>query len=356
MKTPLTLRLVSRPNTDHDNPYFRLLYGALSTHGIEHRGLFSLNDDWLRSNAADLDAIHIHWPEYLWRVEGRTGLRPIGGLVRFLRLAGRLGLRRVWTVHNLPPHEPQVSDFIGLWCLAREIDIFVCHSEDVATRVRRWLSPPRDSSLVIMHLGNFDGTYPPAQDPAVFARRTGIPPDKTVVTVLGRLRPYKGIETAISAANLLPASVHVVIAGRAFGDISDIRRRVEGANGRVTLIDRDLADQEVSDLLSLSEVVWLPYQRVSTSAMLLLSMTAGRGVIATDLPFFREILSGAEDAGRLVADTSPAAFAAATLDYLSVPATRRTAAARGVANRFPWTQVVADLAGTLKAQVRRKHS
>ncbi len=354
MEAP-ALRIASRPNADHDNPYFRLLYGALSKYQIEHRGLFSLNDDWLRQNAAELDAIHIHWPEYLWRVDGRTSPRAIVGFVRFLRLAKRLRLVRVWTVHNLPPHEPQLADLAGLWLLAREIDIFVCHSLDVAARVSRWLRPPPASSLVIMRIGNYDGTYPPPQDSAAFARSVGIPPDKSIVAVLGRLRTYKGIEIAIQAAGLLPESMHVVIAGRVVGDIGHIRRLVASSAGRVTLIDRDLTDQEVSTFLELSDAMWLPYRRISTSATLLLALTAGRGVIATDLPFFREMLTGADDAGRLVRPGDPAALAESTVAYLALPEKRREAAARGLADRFAWEDVVRDFAETLRARAHREH-
>jgi beta-1,4-mannosyltransferase len=351
-----TLRIVSRPgvNDQEQNPYFRLLYGALASYAIEHRGAFQLNNEWLRRNAADLDAIHIHWPEYLWRVDGRTLPRRVAGLVRFLRLAKSLGLQRVWTVHNLPPHERQIADLAGLWLLAREIDLFVCHTVDVAARLKRWLRPPRSSTVVQMPLGNYDGAYPPAQDPLETARQLGIPTDKPVVIVLGLLRPYKGLDVALRAARMLHDSTHLVIAGEPFGDLSEIRREVAAA-GNATLIDRRLSDQDVSNLLNLSNVMWLPYRRISSSSAVLLALTASRGVIASDLPFFRELLSGHEDAGRLVLPDNPAALAGATRAYLAVPRDRRCAAARRLADRFAWHDVVRDFALALKARSSERH-
>lgn len=355
MASDRALRLVSLPEI-HDqtrNPYFRLLYGALARYGIEHRGEFELNHEWLRANAADLDAIHIHWPEHLWRFYERTRFRRIWTLIGFLRLARTFGIQRVWTVHNLPPHELQAADVGGLWLLAREIDIFVCHSLDVAVRVRRWLRPPRSSAVVLMRLGNYDGVYPPPKDPERFAQSFGIPLNTPIVTVLGFLRAYKGLDVALEAARLLSPSVHLVIAGAPMGDITALRRAVAASADHVTLIADRLSDQDVSNLLHLSEAAWLPYRRISSSSALLLALTASRGVIASDLPFFREILDGAASAGRLVTPSDPMALAEATRSYLQVPASERSAAARALADRYDWDKVVHDFAETLKAKARR---
>jgi beta-1,4-mannosyltransferase len=346
------LHIASRPGVEDEqqNPYFRLLYGALAHYEIEHRGAFQLNNEWLRRNAATLDAIHIHWPEYLWRVDGRTRAKRVIGLIRFLRLARELGIERVWTVHNLPPHETQIADLWGLWLLAREVDVFVCHSDDVASRLRRWLRPPRASAVVRMRFGNYDGAYPPPRDPGKFAEANSVPLTKPIVTVLGLLRPYKGIDVAMQAARILRDSVHLVIAGPPGDDMTEIRRTAAASAGQVTLIDQRLSDQDVSNLLHLSDVMWLPYRRISGSSALLLALTASRGVVASDLPFFREILSDNEDAGRLVPTDNPSALAEATRAYMEVPRDRRSAAARMLADQFGWDDVVRDFALTLKAR------
>jgi beta-1,4-mannosyltransferase len=348
------LYITSRPTIlpETQNPYFRLLYRALARHGIEHRGEFQLNDDWLRENAAKIDAVHVHWPEHIWRLEGRTRLRRIWWLISFLRLARTFQIQRVWTVHNLPPHEINATDLTALWLLAREIDVFVCHSVDVASRVRRWLRPSRSSAIVLMRLGNYDGVYPPPQDPERFAQSFGIPLNKPIVTVLGLLRAYKGLDIALDAARLLKPSVHLVIAGTPLGDITELRRAAAASADHVTLIADRLSDQNVSNLLHLSEMMWLPYRRISSSSAVLLALTASRGFIASDLPFFREILEGAAGAGRLVKPGSPMALAEATRAYLRVPASERAAAARKLADRYAWDQVVHDLALTLKARAR----
>jgi beta-1,4-mannosyltransferase len=346
--------IASRPDIygETRNPYFRLLYRALASYGIEHRGEFDLNNQWLRKNAGEVDAIHVHWPEHIWRLHGRTRLGRIRWLIGFLRLARTLHIQRVWTVHNLPPHEIQAADLGALWLLAREIDLFVCHSADVESRVRRWLRPRRSSEIVLMRHGNYDGAYPTPRDPEAFARSFEIPLTKPIVTVLGLLRSYKGLDLALQAARLLRPTVHLVIAGTPYGDITALRQDAAAAADHVTLIAERLSDQDVSNLLYLSELIWLPYRRVSSSGAALLALTAGRGVIASDVPFFREVLEGAASAGRLVRPRDPMALAEATRAYLQVPASERSTAARRLADRYAWDHVVKDFALALKARAR----
>ncbi len=88
---------------------------------------------------------------------------------------------------------------------------------------------------------------------------------------------------------------------------------------------------------------------------MLLALTASRGVVASDLPFFREILSGNDDAGRLVPSNNPAALAGATRSYLAISTRAAAGAARMLADRFAWDDVVRDFALTLKAQIERRH-
>src|SRR4029453_12180024 len=107
------------------------------------------------------------------------------------------------------------------------------------------------SEIVLMRHGNYDGAYPTPRDPATFARGAGIPLNKPVITVLGLLRSYKGLDVALRAARILRQSAHLVIAGTPIGDISALRRDAAAVADHVTLIAERLPDQNVSNLLHL---------------------------------------------------------------------------------------------------------
>jgi glycosyltransferase involved in cell wall biosynthesis len=330
------------------------MYGALDRVGIRHAGAFTVNDEWLRAHAQDFDALHVHWPEWLWRPSGRSSIRWIAGLVRYLALARRLGLLRIWTVHNLLPHECQLPDVPGLWLVAREVDLFVCHSHDSERRVRQWLRPRASARTIVMPLGNYDGAMPPPAVTPDLRSRFGLPAKTALVGVVGQLRRYKGIETALDAIASLGDEAHLVIAGRPVGDMSWLLDRAAAMRSSVTVIDRALSDQELSDLVSLLDVVWLPYRRITGSSALLLALTAGVPTVASDLPFFREVLESAPAAGRLAPAGDGAAFARQTTELLAIPREDRRSAARSVAERYPWSACIRPLAGAIREALRER--
>jgi len=176
---------------DDGNPYQRLFYEALSPFGFRRHSGLVINDQYLRDHAAQIDAVHLHWPEYAWRVHGTRldrQARLVIGLARFLRLAGRLGIARVWTAHNVSPHEANSwLDHIGYFVVARSADVIITHGaiarRDVLTRYR-----PRCPVVVMPH-ANYQQAYPAPRGAAevrVFSvRRRPAPVHRRVVRVDG---------------------------------------------------------------------------------------------------------------------------------------------------------------------------
>jgi hypothetical protein len=144
------LRLASYPERNPGNPYVELFYRALAQHGVEHAGRLVADPTWLASAAGAVDAVHIHWPERIWRgrrtgrldrvlavLSGRS-LRGVWRLKRFLHGAAARGITRVWTVHNVAHHEGSTAiDRWGYRELARGSDLLVCFSEAAADELRR---------------------------------------------------------------------------------------------------------------------------------------------------------------------------------------------------------------------------
>ena len=123
------VRIASLPGRDHQNPYITLFYKALEENGIEQVEAFEIRRGWLRDRAGSVDALHLHWPEFVWRshvpgamealiranfkgswrlktafpfMRGADGLRNLAGFFREMK---RRGLRFIWTYHNAEPHE-----------------------------------------------------------------------------------------------------------------------------------------------------------------------------------------------------------------------------------------------------------
>jgi glycosyltransferase involved in cell wall biosynthesis len=100
-----------------------------------------------------------------------------------------------------------------------------------------------------------------------------------------------------------------------------------------------------------SDIVLLPYRSVTGSGAALAALTLGRGVVASSMPFFVNLLRGHPSAGRVVESGDPRPLAQAILAFLEVPADERERAARGLAARFAWADVVAPVAESLRGLV-----
>ena len=128
-----------------------------------------------------------------------------------------------------------------------------------------------------------------------------------VVSCIGRLREYKGLDLACATAEHLAGRVQTVIGGLPHPgfDVRFLREAAASTPG-LRLIERTLTDAEVADVTGASDAVLLPYREITGSAALLMALGMGRGVVASDLPYFREILGGEPDAGVVVPSREPA--------------------------------------------------
>jgi beta-1,4-mannosyltransferase len=315
--TARSIRVVSFPNTTERNPYPRLFYEALRPHGVSVAYVGGVNDTLLGPERA-FDVLHFHWSiERIWNGRGsRSPLsvaRGLFGWQRFLRRARRSGVRIVWTAHELEPAEGGSRlDRVGYAMCARAADLCNCHAQCCRDAVVRAFRVDPARTVVIPH-GTFHGIFPDPRPRAEALTRFEIPPGRRILLCFGDLRPRKGVETAIDAARVLGSSYHLVVAGGAPNAEANrwLNRVPEMARGvsNVTLHLQRLDNQELGDLIHGADCVVLPYAKIFVSGAFSAALALGQAVVASDLPYFREILAGEPDAGVLSPPGSPVALA-----------------------------------------------
>jgi len=354
-------RIVSSETADSGNPYVRLFSEALAGAGISSTGPFQASRAWLNAHHEEFDAVHFHWPEWvlrrqdrwarpLYRLRGGWRLRrplrwllpfvnvpKFGGFLRELKSRGK---RIIWTCHNLTPHEDRtwaVGEAIRL--VAASADLIITHDSHARDECRRVYSPAGD--VVVMPHGNYEGAYPDARSAAEVRKELSLPSSGPVLACVGQIRPYKGIELACRAVADLRQPASLIVAGdaplRAY--LRRVRSRLEELPAAV-LIDRVVTDQEFADVIGASDAILMPYRSVTGSGAALAALTLGRGVVASNLPFFESLLADHPEAGRTFAAENPADFVEAITAYLAIPVERRHAAARSLAGEFAWPRVI----------------
>jgi glycosyltransferase involved in cell wall biosynthesis len=348
-------RISSYPAFTGSNHYIDLYYRALEPFGFQRVRPLVYKDQFLHDHATDFDIIHIQWlHEDLWRCRGAGlmgRLKGVAGLWKFLRIAKRMGKPIVWTVHDLEPHDgSRLIDRAGTTVLARSADLVICHAASTRDRLVRKYFGRRDTTVLMRH-GNYDGVFPTARPRVETLTALGLDPNRPTLVAVGSLRTYKGFEVAVEAANELGPDYQLIIAGGPNDrspEVPDVLKKHAANRTNVRLVLKMITDEEMTDLYAASDCVLLPYRWITGSGALLTAFTLGRGVVASDLPFFRSELIDEPAAGVLVKPGDPVALAAGVREFFASDVSARHAAARRLADRVPWSEVVKPVVERLR--------
>ena len=209
-------------------------------------------------------------------------------------------------------------------------DLSVAVSEEVAAQVR----PLTEGGPVSVVPNGVDVDLF-RHRPARGAARAGLdlPASARLVCFTGSLRPWHGLDSAIEATAMLPADVHLVVAGD--GPVrSELERRAHelGLGARVHWLGQ-VAHHRIPLVLAACEAALAPYPALQEFAFSPLKLyeylAAGIPVVASSIGQIPECLDGGRW-GRLVAPGDPTALAAGIADVLGDPtaATARAELAR----------------------------
>lgn len=311
------LRVMHFPDYRRANPYQRLLAKGIEANGAEvlfpqgYRRVFPLSRA-LRATSPRPDVLHLHW--YNPYVRSDWLVPRLGFVAKFfadLRQVRAMGIRLVWTIHNLVDHEAPffaVERFVNrrLGSLA---DGIIVHSESAAAAVAQTYGIPRDRLTVIPH-GHYRSCYAPAQEPASAREALGLPLEGRVILFLGLLRPYKGVEALLDAWRGLcrepeASDTTLVIAGRALNEAYEAALRARADDlPRLVFHPEFVEAEEMPRYFGAATLAVLPFNRILTSGSLLLAMSFNTPVVAPALPPVREAL-GEADGGLLYDPEAP---------------------------------------------------
>lgn len=218
-----------------------------------------------------------------------------------MKLARMLGVRIVYTVHNVLPHDssPALKDrYRQIYGFA---DALIAHDEHARKRLGDEFGIAPGKVRVIPHGPLFD--EPPVAGSAQREReRLGIAADACIVVTQGIIRPYKGVPFLLDAWKKVAAAHPTAvlrIVGTGDDEILDgIRKRVQelGLEKSVMLDLRFLTVDEVRTCLDAADVLAYPYKDITTSGALLTGVNYGKAVVATALPAFELLLENERNA------------------------------------------------------------
>lgn len=333
------------------NPYQNLLYCEMRRLGAEityigelthsqtlNLLLLPLETVIRRITGARL--IHLHWV-FLFAFPGAgrfPALRPIAHIwfLIWLRTCHLLGMRIVWTAHNVLPHEPVFGDDLSARrALVRASSLVICHSQSALAEFGS-LGITARRSAVIQH-----GPIAPKVS-AGLLRTPGSGDEPRRFLFFGRVQEYKGVDDLLTAFLAIPddADAHLTVAGEC--DDPGLRSRLcalaEKCGARVTLRLDYVPQEEVTQLFAAADVAVFPFRRITTSGSAILALAHGRPLIVPDLPALADLPDqavlryGSGVSALTVALSSLARADGATLAAMSV-------AAVDYATRTTWREI-----------------
>lgn len=232
------------------------------------------------------DIIHVQWvplveegvPIELW----------------FLKLAKRRGIKLVYTVHNLLPHDSESSLKETFARVYKLMDALICHTRETRNRLIQEFGLDGEKIWVIPH-GPLFYDYKPIRKQEA-KRRIGLSAEHSVVLYQGLLRPYKGVDFLLDAWKNVQSnqpSARLVIAGRGEDrHMEVVRAKVDelGIRSSVRLDLRYITSEELPIYYQAADIAVYPHREITQSGALMTGIAFGTPIVATSLPGFRETL------------------------------------------------------------------
>lgn len=215
-------------------------------------------------------------------------------------LARLFGLRAITTVHDVEAFKPG-----GKSPLLQRITYGLCSRLVVHNKVSSAELIARcgiDETMIrVVPHGSYLGLIPPAIDRRLAREILDLPQDENIILFFGQIKEVKGLDLLIEAFAQIRGHIgatRLVIAGKVWKD--DFSRYQDLIDSHaltevISLHIRYIPDDEIAAYYSAADIVVLPYRKIYQSGVLLMAMSYGIPVLASDLPGMSEVISNGEN-------------------------------------------------------------
>ena len=173
-------------------------------------------------------------------------------------------------------------------------------------------APGLKDRLTVLRHGHFLDLPLPVPTQAQARQELRVEEGTMALLFFGQIKESKGLDILLEAMNLVhDPDIHLIIAGSARDvDPQDlIQSLVEpSVQNQIHLHNRYISDQERDSLFKACDALVIPYRRIYNSGVLMMGLSYGKTVIASDLPANCEIIQNGVN-GYLFEDGNPSDLA-----------------------------------------------
>jgi beta-1,4-mannosyltransferase len=292
------INVLFMPKWDQSNPYQGLLIDNLKMENIKMdisdypKGLFPLSQKALKHKIKNnINIIHLHWISPLvmpitWSENFFIfSLKYIMFGLDFL-LCRMLGCTIVWTIHNKFSHEElnQKKELLLRKTIFKFATRVIVHSEHASRILSSLYRTDIKTKCSVIEHGNYIDSYPkPSGTPISLRNEFGFNNKQKIFLFFGAIKPYKGIEVFIEAAQQLVDDEYLfVIAGQPSSEEyqSELWKSIKNSN--IVSKFQFIPAQELIDLIQCCDAVVIPFSDTLTSGSMILAMSRSKAVILSE--------------------------------------------------------------------------
>ena len=274
-------------------------------------------------------------------------------------LARIFGLRVVVTVHDVEAFKPGGKSLVLQRMVYGLCSRVVVHNQVSQEELVRRCGVKNELVRIVPH-GSYLGLIPAAMDSKAARNMLGLPQDEFIILFFGQIKEVKGLDLLIEAFALAKERMgpaRLVIAGKVWKDdfarYQDLIERCALADA-ISLHIRYIPDDEIAAYYGAADIVVLPYRKIYQSGVLLMAMSYGIPVLASDLPGMCEVVADGEN-GFLFRTGDSGHLAERLIAVLEDAQALSRVVARAqedMESRFSWDTIGAQLANVYREALR----
>ncbi|BAY15220.1 group 1 glycosyl transferase [Anabaenopsis circularis NIES-21] len=295
------MKSIFLPRTNDDNPYQKELINHLNKLGIQAE----LPDASISTTfflpavffPQKTNIVHLHWLNPFFA--GSTILERLLKLLFFileLIILKIVGIKIIWTVHNLKNHENKnlILDSFCSSCVARLANGIIAHCDSAKEEIIKSFSLSNHDKIFVVPHGNYINCYDNNIEKSLARKSLNLDDSALVFLFLGMIRPYKGVLELIDKFKHLNNNAsQLVIAGKIYQnspEMTDMLLQKIDNDPKIKFIPGFVPAEKIQIYMNACDVVVFPYRDILTSGAVMLAMSFGRACIAPRKGCIGEVL------------------------------------------------------------------
>jgi glycosyltransferase involved in cell wall biosynthesis len=172
-------------------------------------------------------------------------------------------------------------------------EYIIVHNEYSKEKILSLISPKVHSKIRIIKHGGFIELPDSNKTKAIARKELNIDVETTYILFFGRLKSTKGLDILLRAMACISSSIHLIIAGdtgkESFDKYQNLIDKL-GISERIILDINYVSDSKRELYFKAVDAMVLPYEKIFQSGVLLMAMSYGLPVVASDIPPFKEVI------------------------------------------------------------------